>query len=247
MSDDEDVLAEQIEHYRHRAPIYDTWWQRTGRYETGADDKRQWFSEVAQVEADLERFGATGSVLELAGGTGWWTQRLARTARTLTVIDSSSEAIELNRRRVGRVDVRYLEADLFKWVPDKPESFDVVFFSFWLSHVPRHRFEDFWSFVADCLAHDGRVFLIDNRRSTGERGDPYVTEYRQDLHVRRLDDGLAHRVVKVCYEPQELTEKLQHLGWDAHMTGTARFLFGHARRTRTTSSAGGNPSSLLDR
>ncbi|HAM02781.1 MAG TPA: hypothetical protein DCQ30_11255 [Acidimicrobiaceae bacterium] len=117
MGDDRGVLAEQVEHYRRRAPIYDTWWQRTRRYDVGVEEKRVWFNEVEQVEADLERFGATGSVLELAGGTGWWTKHLARTARSLTVLDSSPEAIALNRQRVGRLDARYVEADLFQWEP----------------------------------------------------------------------------------------------------------------------------------
>jgi Nodulation protein S (NodS) len=45
-------------------------------------------------------FGAKGSVLELAGGTGWWTERLARTAERLPVVDSSPEALALNQARV---------------------------------------------------------------------------------------------------------------------------------------------------
>ena len=91
-----------------------------------------------QVAAALESFGATGDVLEMAGGTGWWTARLARTAGHLTVIDSSPETLDLNRDRVGRSDVDYLCADLFTWQPTR--TYDVVFFSFWLSHVPRSGF-----------------------------------------------------------------------------------------------------------
>ena len=63
----------------------------------------------------LDSFGATGSVLELAGGTGWWTERLARTADRLTVVDSSPEVLAINQERVGRSDVNYVVADLFDW------------------------------------------------------------------------------------------------------------------------------------
>ena len=66
------------------------------------------------MAAALDAFGASGDVLELAGGTGWWTARLARTARHLTVIDSSSESLKLDRERVGRPDVDYVVADLFE-------------------------------------------------------------------------------------------------------------------------------------
>ena len=65
----------------------------------------EWDRQVAQVAAALDTFGATGDVLEMAGGTGWWTARLARTAGHLTVIDSSPEALDLNRDHVGRPDV----------------------------------------------------------------------------------------------------------------------------------------------
>ena len=41
----------------------------------------------------LTSFEAKGSVLELAGGTGWWTKRLARSADRLTVANSSPEIL----------------------------------------------------------------------------------------------------------------------------------------------------------
>ena len=56
----------------------------------------------------------------------------------MSVIDSSPETLDLNRDRVGRPDVDYLVADLFTWQPQR--TYDVVFFSFRLSHVPRSRF-----------------------------------------------------------------------------------------------------------
>ena len=45
--------------------------------------------------------------------------------------------LEINRIRTARADVEYVVADLPAWVPES--SYDVVFFSFWLSHVPRQR------------------------------------------------------------------------------------------------------------
>jgi hypothetical protein len=99
---DDDLLAEQRSYYRARAPEYDEWWQRRGRYDRGEEQLLEWQRQVAVVDEALTSFGATGSVLELAGGTGWWTARLARTAERLTVVDSSPEALVLNQERVGR-------------------------------------------------------------------------------------------------------------------------------------------------
>ena len=176
---DDGLLAEQQAYYRARAPEYDEWWQRRGRYDRGPDLAEEWDRQVAQVAAALETFGATGDVLEMAGGTGWWTARLARTAGHLTVIDSSPETLDLNRDHVGRPDVDYVVSDLFTWQPQR--TYDVVFFSFWLSHVPRSRFSDFWSLVRSCLAPGGRVFLVDNRN---------------DPHPSWRDQGPLHRPLR---------------------------------------------------
>ena len=227
-----DLLADQRAFYRARAPEYDQWWQRRGRYDDGPNDAAEWDRQVRQLVQAVDLFDPVGDVLELAGGTGWWSQRLARTATSLTVLDSSEETLRINRQRIGwprGKSVTYIVADVFGWRPDR--RYDAVFFSFWLSHVPRHLFETFWALVGSCLAAgvgtEGRVFLIDNRRDpTRTVQDPYIIDEADDVQRRRLDDGSEHRVVKVFYEPDELTERLRRLGWVAELTGTSRFIYG---------------------
>jgi len=226
---DDDLLAEQRAFYRARAPEYDEWWQRRGRYDRGPEKAREWADQVATLEQALADFGPRGDVLELAGGTGWWTERLARTANRLTVVDASAETLALNRERVGRSQVEYVVADLFAWQPQR--RYDVVFFSFWLSHVPRARFGEFWALVRSCLIDGGRAFLIDNHSdpvSAARVKDPYVVEYANDLHLRQLPDGSQYRVVKVMYEPDELQQLIESEGWRAQIAGTRWFVFGSA-------------------
>jgi SAM-dependent methyltransferase len=184
---------------------------------------RNGIGRLRRFAAALETFGATGDVLELAGGTGWWTAHLARTAGHLTVIDSSPESLELNRKRVGRPDVEYVVDDLFTWQPLR--TYDVVFFSLWLSHVPRSRFRGFWSFVRSCVAPRGRVFLIDNRI---ESPGPNVIRRGPDLELRRVHDGREFQVIEVFYEPDELRSLLGREGWTASLDATRWFIFGEA-------------------
>jgi len=228
--DDDQLLEEQRRFYAARAPEYDEWWRREGRYDRGQSETEEWHRQVAVVDAALANFEPTGDVLELAGGTGWWTERLARTADRLTVVDASAEVLARNRERVDRPDVEYVTADLFDWHPDR--RYDVVFFSFWLSHVPRSRFAAFWSMVRGCLTDRGRVFLIDNRDDPTPAGssvkDPYVERYDEDVHLRRLNDGSRYRVVKVMYEPDELASLISVEGWDSALASTRWFVFGSA-------------------
>jgi ubiquinone/menaquinone biosynthesis C-methylase UbiE len=226
----EGLLAEQARYYRERAEEYDAWWYRRGRYDHGGEFKARWLAEVAEVEAALDRFGPNGDVLELACGTGLWTARLALEAGSLTAVDASEETLRLARARVEDPRVSFLRADLFSWEPRA--SFDVCFFSFWLSHVPEERFESFWRKVARCLRREGRVFFIDSRRSQdATAADHELPAGGSETMLRRLDDGRQFRIVKRFHEPRSLSARLAQLGWEADVAETSEFfLYGSARR-----------------
>ena len=89
-----DLIEQQIAYYRARASEYDEWFLRQGRYDRGEAHKEQWFAEVAQLQKALADFGPKGEVLELACGTGWWTENLISYAETLTAVDASEEVLD---------------------------------------------------------------------------------------------------------------------------------------------------------
>jgi len=64
-------------------------------------------------------------------------------------VDASPEMLAIAAARADSERARFIQADLFAWEPDR--RYDVVFFGFWLSHVPPAGFEPFWSLVADRL------------------------------------------------------------------------------------------------
>ena len=78
---DSDVLREQVAYYKARASEYDEWFLRQSRYDHGLEHRTAWFGEVALLEAALHRELQSGEVLELACGTGLWTQHLVRQHR----------------------------------------------------------------------------------------------------------------------------------------------------------------------
>ncbi|WP_114452874.1 class I SAM-dependent methyltransferase [Halopolyspora algeriensis] len=196
------LLAEQIAYYRASAP----------EYLQGMLD----LPGSSEIEEALEVFRPTGDVLELACGPATWTRRLLHHAATVTAVDAAPEMLRIARERVGDDRVRFLLADLFAWRPDR--RYDVVFFGFWLSHVPLERFADFWALVDDCLAPEGRVFFADDAYRTSEE---LVEGAESSTIRRRLRDGTAHRAVKVPHSTHELEARLAHLGWDITVSPTA--------------------------
>jgi SAM-dependent methyltransferase len=196
------LVAEQIAYYRALAPEY-----LAGVLDMpGADE----------VEAALDRFAPTGDVLELACGPGPWTARLVRDARTVTAVDAAPEMLALARSRVADPRVQFICADLFTWRPDR--RYDVVFFGFWLSHVPLERFAAFWRLVSDCLTPGGRVFFADDAYRTP---DELVEGPASSTIRRRLRDGTAYRAVKVPHSVGELEARLAELGWDIKVSATS--------------------------
>jgi SAM-dependent methyltransferase len=213
-----DLLGEQKRYYAERAPEYDDWWYRRGRYELEPDELARWQADVAEAEAALESFAPGGTALELAAGTGIWTRKLVRLAERVVAVDANAETLALNT-----ADAELVRADVFAWQPD--ERFDLVFFSFWLSHVPAERFDEFWRLVRAALAPGGRVFLVDSGAGdTAHTG----TDQADEQETRSLADGRTFRIVKRRWGPEELAERVRPLGFalDLHDTANGHFLHG---------------------
>ena len=71
-----ELLQHQIDYYRARAPEYDEWFYRLGRYDRGEEHTRQWQEEAQQVRDLLHSQSGFAHILELAPGTGIWTGEL---------------------------------------------------------------------------------------------------------------------------------------------------------------------------
>ena len=199
------VLGEQLAYYRAVA----------GEYHSHALD----VPGQQELVGAIRSWAPAGDVLELACGTGLWTHLLVGSAgvASVTAVDGAPEMLALARERVGpEAPVRFVQADLFSWRPDR--RYDAVWFGFWLSHVPEERFEPFWAMVADALAPGGQVFFFDDHHRPDEE---LVDGPASPIVERRLHDGTPFRVVKVPYQPELLERRLRGLGWDITVSGSA--------------------------
>ena len=220
--DEEELILGQIDYYRQRAPEYD---------ETSSPPGNPLAPHGQRIEDALDAFAPAGKVLEIASGTGTWTRHLLEHASKLTALDSSPEMHEQSRKKIRDERVRYIERDVFSWEPD--DTYDVVFFANWLSHVPPSAFEQFWAIVERALAPEGRVFFVD------EVGDAWRNEDLREEFVqgptvpivrRPLKDGRTFDVVKVFWEPTELKARLAELGWDINVETSGPFFCAQGHR-----------------
>ena len=229
----EGTFADMVAYYRARAAEYDEWFYRRGRYDHGADANARWATEADTVFATLNALPLTGDVLELAPGTGIWTERLVRRARSVTAVDASAEMIAINRAKVGGDKVTYLLGDLFQWQADR--TYDAVVFSFWISHVPQERLATFLATVAMALRPGGAVFFVDGQREpTSTAANHQLPDTDSQVMARRLNDGRVFQIVKNFYAPETLAAYFGNADLDVVVRETPTyFIYGYGTRRRS--------------
>lgn len=216
-----DPDSDMVAYYDARAPEYDDWYLRRGRYSHGPIDDAVWNAELDAAGQWLDALPWGGELVELAAGTGWWSPLLASRGE-LSLYDTSPAALERAR---GRLVAHGLRAHLHvrdAWAePDR--SVDGLFMGFWLSHVPRARLAEALGIARRWLRPGGRFACIDSLvdRASGAVDHPPPAD---DRAVRRLDDGREFTIVKVYRRPDELADALRDAGFDAiDVRTTGRF------------------------
>ncbi len=203
-------------YYEQRAPEYDEWYDRRGRYHNPATNAA-WYSDVGDLNRNLTRLAATVShqpqarVLDLACGTGKWTPLFARalpeTGRVIA-FDYSAAMLAQTQARLADEEQNTVLAARTRLVcgdayalPFKNGAFDIVFFGFWLSHVPRERVGEFLGEVRRVLKPGGQVFVVD---SAQEANVP-----NEEISNRPLNDGSVYPILKIRYSLPELQALLE--------------------------------------
>jgi ubiquinone/menaquinone biosynthesis C-methylase UbiE len=225
------TLEEMKRYYQACGSEYDEIINRQGRFDQGPELNARWFAEWDEVFAQLQAFHLTGDVLELAAGTGIWTQQLLRSASTITAVDASAEMLRVNQAKVASPRVIYVLADLFNWQPER--VYDALFFGFWLSHVPREQLDAFLRSCWTWLRPGGKIFFVDDMG--GPTLAPDTPTRQGQIETRTLHDGRSFEIVKNYYEAADLVAAWVHAGFDITIRQTAAtcLLYGFGTRLPT--------------
>ena len=204
--------SELADYYARRAPEYERIY-----------DKPERQGDLVTLGRCIREAVTGRRVLEVACGTGYWTERFAASAAAVVATDVNDVVLQIARGKEyapGRV--LFALADAFD-LGASPEvagaaPFSAAVVAFWLSHIPRASVPAFLSSLGGVLARGAVVGCCDNRlvpdsnrpiTRTSESGDTYQT--------RTLDDHSVHEVLKNFLVAEELLAAVPEGARDAEV------------------------------
>jgi demethylmenaquinone methyltransferase/2-methoxy-6-polyprenyl-1,4-benzoquinol methylase len=217
-----DPARTMVDYYEARAPEYDDWYLRRGRYARGPVHDTAWAAELDAAGRWLDTLPLGPRIVELAAGTGWWSTLLADKGE-LTMYDAAPATLDRARDRLLAHGLRAHLHVRDAWAEPEGDPADSLFAGFWVSHVERARLGSFLRLVAGWLRPGGRFAMIDSLPdpSSGAADHPPAVD---DRSRRRLADGREFEIIKVFYAPDELRQALAVAGFqDVEVTTTGRF------------------------
>ena len=191
------------DYYAARAPEYDRVYLKPERQ-----------SDLRAIEEWLPSIFTGSSVLEVACGTGYWTQFVAPVASRILAVDAAPETIRIAKDRVPEGKVQFLVADAYALPMSEPKC-DAAFAGFWFSHVPKTRAREFLAGLNAALEPGAIVVLLDNLFVAGSSSP--ISERDADgntYQTRPLSDGTVHRVLKNFPSQGELRALVKGFGTD---------------------------------
>ena len=187
------------DYYARRAPEYERIYQKPERQ-----------ADLRKLREMIARFFSGRSVLEVACGTGWWTEILADSARAVVATDINEEVLAIAKaRRKWLAHVSFQRCDAFE--SDKVEGeFNAALAAFWWSHLTRAELNRFFDRLHSRLSPGSRLAFIDNIYFEGSstpisRQDADGNTYQ----IRQLEDGSTTEVIKNFPTDEAIAEVLR--------------------------------------
>jgi demethylmenaquinone methyltransferase/2-methoxy-6-polyprenyl-1,4-benzoquinol methylase len=175
-----------VEYYAQRAQEYERVYEKPERQE-----------DLARIMDWLQSELAHKEILEIACGTGYWTQPISRTAKSVLATDINPEVLEIAKAKpYPRQNVRFALHDIYALFKI-PGAFNALFGGFIWSHIPLQDLDHFLAEVAKRINAGGKIVFIDNLYVAGN-SSPLVgqDEYGNTYQERVLLDGSKHSILK---------------------------------------------------
>lgn len=192
-------------YYEDRAKEYEKIYARPERQE-----------DLKRSTIILQELLGNKTVLEIACGTGYWTEKIAQTATSILATDIGEKVLEVARaKKISAKKVTFLLSDLFEL--NLKSKYESLFGGFIWSHILQQNIEYLLKKVNKLVLPGGTVVFIDNNFVQGSsRPITQTDKVGNTYQTRKLENGSTHLVLKNFPTEFFLREKLSGIATDIH-------------------------------
>lgn len=159
---------------------------------------------------------AQKKVLEIACGTGYWTERIAQTATSLHATDINASVLEIAQKRRSGNNLSFSMADIYS-LPTGPK-YEGLFGGFIWSHILLQDLDRFLDQCKNVLLPGADLVFIDSNPVEGTNHDrreiTQTDEQGNTYQTRSLENGATHVVLKNFPGREFLDQKLSRIAGD---------------------------------
>ena len=160
-------------------------------------DKPERQADLLRLKQLCAQTFAGHDVLEIACGTGYWTQPVSQTARSIVATDINDETLQIARAKNYGCEVRFQRADAFNLGSLAENRFTAGLTIHWWSHLLRSDITTFLENYHRALQPGALVVFMDNRFVPGSSTPICRTDDQGNTYqMRTLADGSSHEVLK---------------------------------------------------
>lgn len=190
-----------VAYYADRAKEYEKIYEKPERQ-----------SDLLALTELLQSAFAGENVMEIACGTGYWTQRIAKKANTVLATDINQSVIDIAKAKDYEKNNVLLEiADIFNYSVKNPT--DSLFGGFIWSHIKLQDINKFLDTVNGFVKPGGLIVFVDNNYVEGS-SLPITSkdEFGNTYQERILENGNKYSVVKNFPDEKGFNELLKERG-----------------------------------
>ncbi len=188
-----------VEYYAARAEVYDL----TAGYLDPATESLR-----APIKARFQEQLRDRDVLEIACGTGYWTEAICKTTHSVVATDINPGMIAKAAVRLSHAsNVRLVTSDAYA-LTEVAGRFSAAFAAWWWSHMPRARIPEFLTALHGKLLPGALVVFTDLLPGAYEARGRRRNADGDLIECRTLPDGRTFDIIKNFPSEQEIVDVL---------------------------------------
>jgi demethylmenaquinone methyltransferase/2-methoxy-6-polyprenyl-1,4-benzoquinol methylase len=204
-----------VDYYAKRANEYERIYQKPERQK-----------DLATLRRLFQQAFAGYRVLEIACGTGYWTQVVAETTKSITATDINEEVLQIARAKNYAGNVSFQKVDALNLSFPRQDDFTAGLAAAWWSHLRKAQIRNFLFQFHRLFSPGSIIVFMDNQFVPGSNTPISRTDAEGNTYqLRRLENGDEHEILKNFPSEKEVRDVITDLAVEISWTELQYYWF----------------------